>query len=147
MNATPDPDPEAPGSTSTYPPATDAFPVAARPGDPAAAAPPASDSPFDPAPFDPAPPVASPAAPPLGKWLLVYTLLRFATLLVLTALLSLLMPLILALLFAVVLALPLSWVLFGGVRRRVNEAMAVKSSSRRNERERLRAALDGREAE
>ncbi len=86
-------------------------------------------------------------APPLGKWLLLYTLLRVATLVVLTALLSLLMPLILALLFAVVLALPLSWVIFGGVRRRVNEAMAVKSSSRRGERERLRAALDGRELE
>lgn len=85
--------------------------------------------------------------PPLGKWLLIYTLLRVATLVVLTAVLSLLMPLILALLFAVVLALPLSWVVFGGVRRRVNAAMAVKSSSRRGERERLRAALDGREPE
>lgn len=102
---------------------------------------------IDPAPAssagEPSSPVAMP--PPLGKWLLVYTVLRFATLVVLTALLSLLMPLILALLFAVVLALPLSWVLFGGVRRRVNEAMAVKSSSRRVERDRLRAALDGRE--
>lgn len=88
-----------------------------------------------------------PAVPPLGRWLLIYSLLRFATLVVLTALLSLLMPLILALLFAVVLALPLSWVVFGGVRRRVNEAMAVKSASRRGERERLRAALDGREPE
>ena len=86
-------------------------------------------------------------APPLGKWLLIYTLLRIGTLVVLTALLSLLMPLILALLFAVVVALPLSWVVFGGVRRRVNEAMAVKSSSRRGERERLRAALDGRDPE
>lgn len=83
--------------------------------------------------------------PPLTKWLTIYTLLRFGTLIVLTLLLSLLMPLILALLFAVVLSLPLSWVLFGGVRRRVNEAVAVKASSRRGERERLRAALDGRE--
>lgn len=95
-----------------------------------------------------APPAAQPStAPPLAKWLLLYTALRVATLVVLTALLSLLMPLILALLFAVVLALPLSWVLFGGVRRRVNQAVAVKSSSRRGERERLRAALDGRAPE
>lgn len=95
----------------------------------------------------PVEPTAESTAPPLGKWLLIYTLLRIATLVVLTAVLSLLMPLILALLFAVVLALPLSWVVFGGVRRRVNAAMAVKSSSRRGERERLRAALDGREPE
>ena len=94
----------------------------------------------------PVPPAADvPPAPPLAKWLLLYTLLRVATLVALTVLLSLLMPLILALLFAVVLALPLSWVLFGGVRRRVNAAMAVKSASRRGERERLLAALDGRE--
>jgi hypothetical protein len=99
----------------------------------------------DPNPQAPGPAAADP--PPLGKWLLIYTLLRVATLVVLTALLALLMPLILALLFAVVLALPLSWVLFGGVRRRVNEAVAVKSSSRRGERDRLRAALDGREPE
>ena len=52
---------------------------------------------------DPAPAGAT-TAPPLGKWLLIYTLLRIGTLVVLTALLSLLMPLILALLFAVVLA-------------------------------------------
>ncbi len=85
------------------------------------------------------------AAPGLGKWLLVYSALRIGLLLVLAAGLSLLMPFILALLFAIVLALPLSWVLFGGVRRRVNEAMAASTAHRRAARERLRSALDGRE--
>jgi len=135
VNATPDPNPQAPALTSADPPATDSFGAATGPlgtGPGAASMVPAA---------------ASPIAPQLGKWLLIYTLLRIATLAVLTAVLALLMPLILALLFAVVLALPLSWVVFGGVRRRVNAAMAVKSSSRRGERERLRAALDGREPE
>lgn len=86
-------------------------------------------------------------APPLAKWLLIYTALRVAMLVVLAVLLSLFMPLIVALLFAVVLALPLSWVAFSGVRRRVNQAMAASVSTRRGERERLRAALDGRDPE
>lgn len=135
MNAIPDPNQQAVGPTSAVPPVPDAF---GRPAGTVGAGISAA----------PVPSAAQPpTAPPLGKWLLIYTLLRIATLVVLTALLSLLMPLILALLFAVVLALPLSWVVFGGVRRRVNAAMAVKSSARRGERERLRAALDGREQE
>jgi len=81
----------------------------------------------------------------LGKWLLIYSLLRVGLLVVLAAGLSFLMPLILALLFAVVLALPLSWVVFAGVRHRVNTAIAVKTAHRRAERERLRAALNGQE--
>lgn len=85
------------------------------------------------------------AAPALAKWLLIYSVLRIGTLAVLAGGLSLLMPLILALLFAIVLALPLSWVLFAGPRRRVNEAMAISTAHRRAERERLRAALDGNE--
>lgn len=137
MNATPDPNPQVPDVTSANPPATGSSRLPTSPVVDAGAV--------------PAEPTAAestaPTAPPLGKWLLIYTLLRVATLVVLTAVLSLLMPLILALLFAVVLALPLSWVVFGGVRRRVNAAMAVKSSSRRGERERLRAALDGRDPE
>ncbi len=83
--------------------------------------------------------------PALGKWLVIYSVLRIGLLVVLAAGLSLLMPLILALLFAIVLALPLSWVLFAGVRRRVNAAMAVSTAHRRQERERLRSALDGQE--
>lgn len=91
-----------------------------------------------------------PTAPSVGsalaKWLLIYTAIRIGMLVVLAAVLYLVgLPLILALLFAVILALPLSWVLFGGVRRRVNEAMAASTAHRRAERERLRSALDGRD--
>ena len=64
-------------------------------------------------------------------------------LVVLAAVLSLVMPFILAALFAVLLALPLAWIVFGGVRRRVNEAMAVSTAARRAERDRLRSALNG----
>ena len=81
----------------------------------------------------------------MAKWLVIYSLLRVALLVVLAAALSLLMPLILALLFAIVLALPLSWFLFAGVRRQVNAAMAISNASRRTERERLRSALNGPE--
>ncbi len=87
-----------------------------------------------------------PGRPPnLAKWLAIYTFLRLGMLVVLAAVLSLLMPLILALLFAVVLALPLAWLAFGGVRRRVNEALAHSNAARRAERERLRSALNGEE--
>lgn len=138
VNAIPDQDPWAQGSTSAdVPPSSqqggEAGPISAG------VAPAVSGG------GAPDPSVDGSSRPPLAKWLTIYTLLRFGTLIVLTLLLSLLMPLILALLFAVVLSLPLSWVLFGSVRRRVNEAMAVKASARRGERERLRAALDGRE--
>jgi len=86
-----------------------------------------------------------PTATSLAKWLIIYSLLRVALLVVLAAALSLLMPLILALLFAIVLALPLSWLLFAGARRQVNAAMASSNASRRTERERLRSALNGQE--
>lgn len=141
VNAMPEPNPPLPGPGGIDPSAPGEAGLDQRPGGLVAGPAPAFDAGPGVAAADPA------GAPPLGKWLLIYTLLRIATLVVLTAVLSLLMPLILALLFAVVLALPLSWVVFGGVRRKVNQAMAVKSSSRRDERERLRAALDGRESE
>ncbi len=83
------------------------------------------------------------AAPALVKWLLIYSLLRIALVIALTAVLYLVMPLIVALLFAVVLALPLSFVIFAGTRRRVNAVVAISTARRRNERERLRAALHG----
>lgn len=83
------------------------------------------------------------AAPALAKWLLVYSVLRLALVVALAAVLSLVMPLIVALIFAIVLALPLSFVLFAGIRRRVNSTIAASTARRRGERERLRAALDG----
>ena len=81
----------------------------------------------------------------LFGYLAVYSLLRLALVAVLTALLMIFMPLIVALLFAVVIQLPLSWLLFAGPRRRVNEAIARSSAQRRAERDRLQAALSGEE--
>ncbi len=104
-----------------------------------------TDGPAKAQPADSVGPTRSAPAASLGRWLLIYSLLRVGLLVVLAAGLSLLMPLILALLFAVVLALPLSWVLFTGVRQRVNAAMATSTAHRRQERERLRAALNGEE--
>jgi predicted PurR-regulated permease PerM len=73
----------------------------------------------------------------------VYTLLRLALVAVLTAVLTIFMPLIVAVLFAIIIQLPLSWLLFAGPRRRVNEAMARSAAQRRAERNRLQAALSG----
>jgi len=55
------------------------------------------------------------------------------------------MPLIVALLFAIIVQLPLSWLLFTGPRRRVNDAIAEVSERRRAERARLQSALSGGE--
>ncbi len=76
----------------------------------------------------------------------MYTLLRLALVAALTAVLMFFMPLIVALLFAIIVQLPLSWLLFSGPRRRLNEAMAQASEHRRNERMRLQAALRGDDA-
>jgi hypothetical protein len=117
------------------------------------------------APADPAGPVPAPATVPtsgrgtdpvtarpagrstgLAGPLLIYTALRVGLIALLTGLLMLFMPFIVALLFAIIVQLPLSWLLFGGPRRRVTEAMAATTAHRRAERERLRAALAGSQA-
>jgi hypothetical protein len=77
--------------------------------------------------------------------LVVYTLLRLTLIVVLTALLMFFMPLIVALLFAIIVQLPLSWLLFAGPRRRLNDAMAQSSAKRRSERAKLQSALSGTE--
>ena len=82
----------------------------------------------------------------LVRYLAVYSALRVGLVVVLTAVLAFFMPLIVALLFAIIVQLPVSWLLFAGPRRRVNEAMAASSAHRRAERERLRAALAGSDA-
>jgi MFS superfamily sulfate permease-like transporter len=79
----------------------------------------------------------------LFAYLALYTLLRIVLVVVLTAVLMIFMPLIVALLFAIIVQLPLSWLLFAGPRRKVNEAIAQASRRRRNERDRLQAALRG----
>jgi hypothetical protein len=79
----------------------------------------------------------------LFRYLAVYTVLRLALVVVLTAALAFFMPLIVALLFAIIAQLPLAWLLFAGPRRRVNEAIAETSAQRRAERARLQSALSG----
>ena len=82
----------------------------------------------------------------LAGALLIYTALRIGLVAAITALLVLFMPFIVALLFAIIVALPLSWLLFAGQRRRVNQALAASTSHRRAERQRLQAALSGDDA-
>ena len=83
----------------------------------------------------------------LFGYLAIYTVLRLGLIIVLTVLLAFFMPLIVALLFAIIVQLPLSWLLFAGPRRRVNEAIAQSSARRRAERARLQSALSGDEPE
>ena len=73
----------------------------------------------------------------------MYTLLRLGLVAVLTAALAFFMPLIVALMFAIIVQLPLAWLLFSGPRGRVNDAIAVSTARRRQERERLQSALSG----
>jgi Flp pilus assembly protein TadB len=82
----------------------------------------------------------------LWRYLAVYTALRVGLVIALTALLAFFMPLIVALLFAIIVQLPLSWLLFSTPRSRVNDALAVSTARRRQERERLQAALSGEPA-
>jgi len=77
--------------------------------------------------------------------LALYSALRVGLIAALTAVLAIFMPLIVALMFAIVLQLPLAWILFAGPRRKVNDAMAQRSATRRAERTRLQTALSGDE--
>ncbi|PZS22622.1 MAG: DUF4229 domain-containing protein [Pseudonocardiales bacterium] len=52
-------------------------------------------------------------------------------------------PLLVSALLAVVLALPLSMLLLGSLRARVNSGLAVVARRRKAEREQLRRQLDG----
>ena len=81
----------------------------------------------------------------LWRGLAVYTLLRLALIVALTALLALFMPLIVALLFAIVVQLPLAWLVFARQRAAVNDAIAEATARRRAERARLQSALSGDE--
>ncbi|GAA2005397.1 DUF4229 domain-containing protein [Nakamurella flavida] len=85
------------------------------------------------------------AGPPahLGRDLAIYTALRFVMIAVLTGILTLFMPLVVALMFAIIIQLPLAWLIFARQRRKVNEAVATASASRRRHRQELREALEG----
>jgi hypothetical protein len=92
--------------------------------------------------------VATPNTPPTGSALVrdvaLYTGARLA-LLVITALLLVLagIPLLVSILLALVVALPLSMVLFGSLRARVNAGLTMRGARRRAERDRLRRQLRG----
>jgi Protein of unknown function (DUF4229) len=91
------------------------------------------------------PTTAGAGAAQLAKHLAIYTILRLVLVVLLTAALAFFMPLIVAVLFAIIVQLPLSWLLFSGPRRRVNEAIALSTARRRSERARLQSALSGDE--
>lgn len=86
----------------------------------------------------------------LARDVLLFTLARAGLVVGLTAaimgvsaLLSVTVPLIVAFLIAVVAALPLSILLFNGLRKRVNDGIVVVDSRRRAEKEQLHARLQG----
>ncbi len=83
--------------------------------------------------------------PAVAPALITFTLLRIGLTAVLTAALMLIaqVPLIIALTIAIVLQLPLSMLLFGPQRDRLNAALAIRNADRRAERGRLRAELRG----
>ena len=87
-----------------------------------------------------------PRRPALARDVALYSAARLA-LVAVTALLLLLagVPLLVSLLLAVVVALPLSMVLLGSLRARVNAGLAVVGARRRAERDRLRRQLRGEE--
>lgn len=86
--------------------------------------------------------------PPLGRSILIYTLIRLGLIVVLTTVLFLAgrpfgMPLIVALAFAIVLQLPLSVVLFRGARNDLTAGLARAKERRTTERDRLFTELTG----
>ena len=84
--------------------------------------------------------------PGLAALLAWYTLVRLGMLAVLAGLLVLAgVPLLVALLVGLVLALPLSMILFRGLRGRLERALAESGRRRSAERARLRAGLRGDE--
>lgn len=93
----------------------------------------------------PVSPTGGPARPP-SVWplLALYTVGRLAMAAALVALLWVLglgsFP---GLLFGLLLSMPLSFVLLRGVRERLTEAMAARSTTRRAAKEELRARLAG----
>lgn len=147
------PAPPPAGSPTAAPPvpsSTDvpALPIATQPFSSSADAP--TRQPADPSSAAVSADVSIPPADEVGQahlfgYLAVYTLLRLVLVALLTAVLTIFMPLIVAVLFAIIIQLPLSWLLFAGPRRRVNQAMARSSAQRRAERDRLQAALSGEE--
>jgi hypothetical protein len=82
--------------------------------------------------------------PGLAATVLLYTLARLGLVAVVAGLLVIAgVPVLLALLIGLIVALPLSMVLFKGLRVRLDAAVAVSGARRSAEREALRARLRG----
>ena len=82
--------------------------------------------------------------PGLATTLVLYTLARLALLAVIAGLLLLAgTPLVLALLVALIVALPLSMLVFRGLRGRLDAALSTSRARRADERAALRAGLRG----
>jgi Zn-dependent protease with chaperone function len=91
-------------------------------------------------------PSSTPTRPGLASTVALYALARLALLAVIALLLVLAgVPVLVALLVGLILALPLSMVLFRGLRTRLDEALATTRERRAVEREALRARLRGDE--
>jgi hypothetical protein len=87
------------------------------------------------------------AEPGIAATLVLYTLARLALLAVIAGLLLLAgTPLVIALLVALIVALPLSMLVFRGLRARLDAALAASRARRGQEREALRAGLRGDDA-
>jgi hypothetical protein len=90
----------------------------------------------------------APQTPPTGSTLArdvaLYTVARLAMVAAMALILVLAgVPLLVSILIALVVALPLSMVLLGSLRARVNTGLAVVGERRRAERDRLRRQLRG----
>lgn len=85
--------------------------------------------------------------PGLAATVALYALARIGIVAVVAALLTLAgVPLLVSVLIGLIVALPLSMVLFRGLRARLDRAIAAKTARRGAERDSLRAQLRGEQA-
>jgi hypothetical protein len=88
--------------------------------------------------------MAPPTGPALARDVALYTAARLGLVAVLVVLLVLAgVPLLVSILLALVVALPLSMVLLGSLRARLNVGLATMGERRKAERDRLRRQLRG----
>jgi hypothetical protein len=89
-------------------------------------------------------PQTAPTGSALVRDVVLYTAARLA-IVAITALLLVLagVPLLVSVLLALVVAVPLSMLLLGALRARVNAGLAAQTARRRAERDRLRRQLRG----
>ena len=95
-------------------------------------------------PATPAPERVAPGTPGVASVLALYGLARLGLVAVIAGLLLLAgTPLVISLLVALIVALPLSMLLFRGLRARLDTALAIARARRAEERDALRAGLRG----